>query len=138
MSKLYVQMESVQQPKKPLLRLLPRHGTNAFLSDGGLFLFCCRNASQEKKAHLLSELLWRRVSMTVKQMLEYWNLSGNSSTAKNVWLYDKKADRIHCIHRITEYILNLIKAEEVATTEMFDGRMYITINKSLDELRAGK
>ena len=29
--------------------------------------------------------------MTVKQMLEYWNLSGNSSTAKNVWLYDKKA-----------------------------------------------
>ena len=46
--------------------------------------------------------------------------------------------RIHCIHRITEYILNLIKAEEVATTEMFDGRMYITINKSLDELRAGK
>ena len=75
--------------------------------------------------------------MTVKQMLEYWNLSCNSSTAKNVWLYDKKSSkRIHCIHRITEYILNLIKAKEVVTTEMFDGRMYITINKSLDELRA--
>ena len=75
--------------------------------------------------------------MTVEKMLEYWNLSCNSSTAKNVWLYDKKSSkRIHCIHRITEYILNLIKAEEVATTEMFDGRMYITINKSLDELRA--
>lgn len=79
MSKLYVQMESVQQPKKPLLRLLPRHGTNAFLSDGGLFLFCCRNASQEKKAHLLPELLWRRVSMTVKQMLEYWCRFPNKS-----------------------------------------------------------
>ena len=34
-------------------------------------------------------------------------------------------------------IMEIIKDEKVITTEMFDGRMFITIERSLDDLRTG-
>lgn len=75
--------------------------------------------------------------MTVNELTEFLRLSQTGYTPQNIWLFDNKS-WLRCVHRISDATMALIKDEEVITAEMFDGQIFITVEKSLDELRTGQ